>query len=122
MRNIQVFAVVGCTLLAAGCSNEAPSCSSEEVKQLVYQITQESHQADLARSGMVSPQLDRELNAIRVSNTDAQTGAHLCAAQMTITGPQIASQVDIIYKVENTSKPGEFFVTVEILHGTQKIL
>lgn len=110
MNKFVVAGIVASGLMVASCSNEAPSCASKEVQDTVIKIYREGMEKVAGAAVVASIKL--ELDAIRTTSTDEKTGAHMCAAQMKVTGPGPGGNIDVTYKVENTEKSGEFYVTV----------
>lgn len=99
-------------LAIAGCSNTVPACSDAVTVDLVKEI------ADREMARQFGPDVaslfSYSVEAIRTTWTDEQTGAHECAAQLTMTASN-TGQTDegpITYTVELTDAGDEIFVNV----------
>lgn len=109
-----VIPVILLTVAFAGCSQSVPKCGDSEVVDLVKQIA-ESELGNHVTDEFVSAQgVSLNIDAIRTTSTNEQTGAHECAAQLVITVGKTGqtSEIPITYTVEMADNGDEFYVNV----------
>ena len=99
-----------------------PGCDAAETKTLVYDIARkkfiEDKKVDPRLFGVDLVPNTYALDVIRVKGQDPQTKAYSCAADLKMTlrysnGTQAPISLPVTYTIENTTKTGEFYVTVE---------
>ena len=115
-----MFRVLSLVLIAftlISCSKSAPTCSSDEAKNLVVEIVKKRPFVVGFKTTMTK--LDISLEAIRTQRYDKDTGQYYCAADLKIAGmsaiskSEIVKKIPIVYTSELTDKEGEFYITVE---------
>lgn len=95
-----------------GCTQSVPKCSDTETIDLVKQI------ADREMASQLGAQADKlffyTVGAIRTTNTNEQTGANDCAAELGVTAKNtgVTNKLPIQYTVEMTDNGKEFYVSV----------
>ena len=99
------------TLPLFGCSKSVPNCSDSLVTDLVKQI------ADREMANQMGIDFAKlftyKVEAIRTTNTHEKTGAHDCAAELTlIKNKEVHNKLPITYTVEKTDKSDEIYVNV----------
>lgn len=128
----KIICVIMVCLAICGCKSKAPSCSDDDVKKLVLEISKEKIDHSLGigfivgleSKGLSEPDAQKKyddlmlglrLEAIRTIEINKETGACRCAANLIIPIPTIMGNEikgDIEYTSELTDKSDEFYVTV----------
>jgi hypothetical protein len=103
-------------VMLVSCSQSAPSCSSDDAKQLVLDIVKDS--PFVIGFKMTMTELDLSLGTIRTLRHDESTGRYHCAANLQFNGISAISKepVNKSLPIEYTSEltdAGEFYITVE---------
>jgi hypothetical protein len=120
MKSLLVASSVVITLMVTGCTNNVPKCGGTEVLDLVKQVADESMTNQLTAlkmfglGGEGDKSFSYSVGFIRTTNTNNQTGAHECAAELAVTesGSSQTSTIPITYTIEMTDKGDEFYVNV----------
>ncbi len=99
-------------LAVSGCSQSVPKCGDDEVIVLVKQIADEEMHSQLGAE--LAKLFAYDVDAIRTTATNDKTGAHECAAELSITASNTGqtNKVAITYTVEMTDNGKEFYVNV----------
>lgn len=116
------LALLAATLLL-GCKQKVPGCASEEatglLKELLNKQTNQwsafwSMALEVEHNADEETEIAYELESIRTQNTNSQTGAHACAAELHIVygGEKILTH-PINYSVEITDDGSSLYVTLK---------
>lgn len=99
-------------LAITGCTQSVPKCSADETTSLVKQITKDEMLKQYGTEA--TEQFSYTLSSIRTTNTNEQTGAHECAAEIDIASSNTGSTINgaITYTVEMTDDGENFYVNV----------
>lgn len=112
IKGISLGLATTALLAISGCSNTVPACSDTVTVDLVKEIADREMARQFGPN--VASLFSYSVEAIRTTWTDEQTGAHECAAQLTMTASN-TGQTDegpITYTVELTDAGDEIFVNV----------
>ena len=109
---IGIGAICGLLVFSLFSSSGVPACGDSETTDLVTQIADREMENQLGVNA--AKMFSYQVNAIRTINTNKQTGAFECAAQLGITASNTGntSEIPITYTVELTDKGDEFYVNV----------
>ncbi len=110
MKLLITLFLVATAMTLSACSQSVPKCSDSEVVKLVTDITGEELAKQLGED--VVKMVSFSVDAIRTTNTNQNTGAYECAADLKMTGKAGTSSVPITYSVENTDDGNSIYVNV----------
>ena len=114
--------VFGAAVLS-GCNQEVPGCASEVATGLLMEILNKqanqwaefwSMALEVEDDADQEPGIEYEIEAIRTQNTNPQTGAHECAAELHVAfeGERLFT-FPINYSVEKTDDGKQLYVTLK---------
>lgn len=120
MKSLSIISSILLATTLSGCSNNVPKCGDDEVLDIVKQVSDETMTNQLAALKMfgigegIDTSFTYSVEAIRTTNTNSQTGAHECAAQLSMlaNGTNNPTTIPITYTIEMTDQGDEFYVTV----------
>ena len=111
MRAAIILPAIAATVFLAGCSQSVPKCGDAESVNLVKQIADREMAKQLGADA--AEFFSYEVEAIRTTSTNEQTGAHECAADLKVKGKNgVDSSLPITYTVEKTDDGKQFYVQV----------
>ena len=110
MKKLLAISLSALTLSLAGCGSGVPACNDSETKELVIEI---AHEELVRQTGQaVADAVDMDVLAVRTQHTNEQTGAHECAAEISMSGKGGTNNLPITYTVEGTDDRDSFYVNV----------
>ncbi|MBQ4831875.1 hypothetical protein J8L70_01330 [Pseudoalteromonas sp. MMG010] len=110
MKKTLAISLSTLTLSLAGCGSNVPACNDSETKELVMKIANDELTRQVGQE--VANEVNLDVLAVRTQHTNEQTGAHECAAELSISGKGGANELSITYTVEGTDDGESFYVNV----------
>ena len=110
MRRALCYSMVFTIIALTACGGSVPGCNSDSAIQLVKQISAEELERQLG--SQLASEFMFEVQAVRTTRTDEQTGAHECAAELHMYANDGSNMLPIEYTVENTDDGEHIYVTV----------
>ena len=112
MKKLFTLSLVAISVSLFGCGSGVPACNDSETKNLVVEIAKDELVRGAGQS--IADNVDMEVMAVRTQYTDEQTGAHECAAELSMTSKSNdrVNEISITYTVEATDDGDNFYVNV----------
>lgn len=108
MKRTMLLVLIAAGLLA-GCGEKTPKCSSDDAKNLVVDIARKT-----IEKGMT---LDKDVRIsvenVRTISYESGLDVYQCAADLTLTKPDLQNSLPITYRIQKTDEgKGRFYINV----------